>query len=872
MPFLKATFCLNILLFASITQAQNLLDRQLAIPPGSYTLEEALEIIKENGISVAYSVDKLPETNWINLLERSPLQSYLNDLANKTHIKFRVLGDLLVISYDPFQSTNHRVSIRGFLRDAETGEVLIGATVNKTGTDKGTVTNRYGYYSITLRPGVHIIKASFLGYHSLQDTIVVERNNKMVNFRLHPKTEQLDEVMISAIEPDENITSLIPSKNTINLNTRGQIPYFLGEVDVLQGATFLPGISTLGEDANGLNIRGGSVDQNLILLDEATIYNPNHVFGLISIFNPEAVNSIEIMKGFIPPSYGGRSSSVITVHQKEGNDQHYSFTGGIGLLSARMIAEGPIVREKSSFIASARQSLINLTLDDNNTTSRFNDLNLKVNWKANNKNTFYLSAYYGNDKNENAFNRVSRWGNRNISARWNRLYGPRIFGHFSAIVSEYNYRISQPQEAASYIGQSRIIDYTLKSDWGWTISPDHEIEFGGSVIFHHLKPGDRIPFEEGFSSSNPLFLDNERGLESAIYMSHQAKFGKKFSALYGARLSALHNIGPRKVYTYDKQKPKTDATITDSINYQRGELINATYGLEPRISLVFQLSDQRSIKTSYSRTFQYLHLISNTISPTPTDIWKLSDTHIPPTMSDHFSTGYYQNFNNNKWEAYIEAYYKWQNNLLEYKNGADLLYNENPETELLTGTGRSYGIEFFLKKNRGLFTGWLSYTLSKSEVKVDGNFTEERINDGQYFPANHDKLHDVSLVGIYEILPRLSGSFSFKYNSGAPFTLPIGKYEFEDIIVPDFRHRNQSRLPDYHRLDLSLKWRGKTVRKNGEPRRVKDYWTLAIYNVYGRNNVYSYFFEVNPETNTTEIIPNTIFENIIPAITYHFKF
>lgn len=860
------------LAFSPKVSAQQLLEREITIPPGTYKPQQFFDVLKNEGVSIAYSADKLPDVRWTNSIRKSTVRTYLENLKSSTGIGFKLVGDMIVISHQPLKATDRKASLRGYLRDAETGEALIGATVSESGTDNGTVSNRYGYYSLTLAEGSHIIKASILGYTSIEDTLVIQRKNKIINFNLHPKTEQLSEIVVSAVEPDENITSLIPSRNTINLNTKGQIPYFLGEVDVLQGATLLPGISTLGEDANGLNIRGGAVDQNLILLDEATVYNPNHVFGLISIFNPEAVNSIEIMKGFIPPSYGGRTSSVITVHQKEGNDQDYRFTGGIGLLSARFIAEGPLIRSKSSFIASARQSLINLSLSDNNARASFQDLNLKVNLKANRENTFYLSAYFGNDKNENNFERVSRWGNQNIAARWNHLFGSKIFSNFSAIVSEYRYRISQPQEAASFIGESKIIDYTFKSDWGFVLSPNHELTFGSSTILHRLKPGDRIPFEENTSSSNPLFLDSEHGLESAVYLSHQTGLRSNITALYGIRLSSLHSFGEKKVYRYANGRPKTDNTIIDTITYKSGDLADSYYGLEPRASVVFQLSDNKSIKTSYSRTFQYLHLISNTISPSPTDIWKLSDSYIPPTSSNHYSLGYYQNFDNNKWESYIEMYYKSLDNQVAYKNGADLLYNENLETELLSGEGRSYGAEFFLKKNEGDFTGWLSYTLSRSEVSVQGEFVEETINDGHFFPANHDKLHDFSIVGIYDLLPRLSGSFSFKYSSGVPFTLPVGKYEFEGIPIPHFMDRNQSRLPDYHRLDLSLKWQGRKFKKNGQPRILDDYWTLAIYNVYGRDNVYSYFFEENPITNTAEIIPNTIFDSIIPAINYHFKF
>lgn len=873
MPFKGVHKIILICLVLTFTkgQAQELFEQSISISEGEYPIEELLKVAVSQGIPIAYSSDLLPNITCSFSGEPLLVNAFLAKLKTCSGIAFRQVGKQILISYSS-TSIPQKKSLKGIIRDRNTGEVLIGATVQLLNSSTGVITNKYGYYSLTLDPGHHALNVSYIGYQDLIDTVILGITNKAVNFQLSPRTQELQAVTISALEPDFNINSLIPSVNTLDLNTKGQIPYFLGEVDVFQGAALLPGISTLGEDANGLNVRGGNVDQNLILLDEATVYNSNHLFGLISIFNPETVNHVEIMKGFIPPSYGGRASSVITVHQKEGNDQSFRFTGGIGLVSARFIAEGPLKREESSFILSGRQSLLNLSLDDNNTRSNFQDLNWKVNWKANNINTFYLSGYFGNDRNKNEFDRIRNWGNRNVSARWNHLFGPRIFGNFSAIISEYNYKISQPQEAASFVGESRIVDYSLKSDFGFVISPNQEVNFGGSTILHRLRPGDRRPFEENSSSSNTLSLDSEHGIESSIYLSHQAQFTRKLSALYGVRISSLHDLGPGEVYQYQNGVPKTDETIVDTTLYKVGEGIQAYYGIEPRISTVLKLSQNNSIKAAYSRTFQYLHLISNTVTPAPTDIWKLSDTYIKPTRSDHFSLGYYHNFKQNEYETFVEGYYKILTNTVEYKDGADLLFNENPETELLEGQGRSYGVELFLKKNEGKLTGWVSYALSRSEVQVQGQFQEQTINNGNFFPANHDKKHNLSVVGIYELTPRLSGSLSFNFNSGRPFTLPNSKYEFEGITIPNFGQRNQSRLPAYHRLDLSLKLTGKSTKKNGDPRFFTDYWTLVLYNVYARANVYSYFYETVDDQGTTRIQPNSIFDTIIPAITYHFQF
>lgn len=834
----------------------------IQIDTGTHSLLDALGIAKSQGIPLAYSSDLLPDISTSFDKTAYTEEEFLSVLIGLTGISIKRTENLIVVSYvkpKPILNT-----LRGIIRDESNGEVLIGASISKLKSSQGVVTNNYGYYSLSLSPERHVISINYLGYNPIIDTIDFATSQHK-DFFLLPIVEQLQEVIVSAYEPDLNITSLVPGTNTLDLNSKGQIPYFLGEVDVLQGATLLPGINTLGEDANGLSIRGGNVDQNMILLDEATVYNPNHLYGLISIFNPEAVNKIEVMKGFIPPSYGGRASSIITVHQKEGDYDSYHLTGGIGIVSAKLIAEGPIKREKSSFILSGRQSLFNISQDDNS-RNNFQDLNMKVNWKYNPKNTFYYSGYFGNDRSRNSFETIRNWGNQNYSLRWNHLFGPRIFTNFSAILSQYTYRITQPQETASFIGESKIIDYTLKSDWTFVINENHELNFGGSSVLHRLRPGDRIPYDEN-SSSDSLLLDPEYGLESALYLSHEAQISSKMKVLYGLRTSALRNYGPGTVYSYATNQPMSDESIIDTTHYDKFKTITFYPRIEPRASMVYSWTPQLSTKLSFSRSYQYLHLISNTITPSPTDIWKLSDSFIKPTQSDHYSLGFFFNLKDNKYEAYIDGYYKSMHNLVDYKNGADLLFNENPETELINALGRNYGVELFLKKNEGKLTGWMSYTLARSEVKIDDRFN--KVNDGNYFPSNFDRKHDFSLVAIYEILPRLSGSMSFNYNSGRPFTLPLGKYRYEGNLIPHFGNRNQNRLPDYHRLDLSLKWQSNPYKKDGSKRIINDYWTFVVYNAYSRDNVYSYFYQEND--GETTVVPYSIFDSILPAITYHFK-
>ncbi|MFY0605383.1 MAG: TonB-dependent receptor [Cyclobacteriaceae bacterium] len=844
------------------------LQKSISISPGEYQLSDLFIELRRQGIPLAFSENLIPKTNCVVDRSYSSLDEFLKLLQSQERFEFSEKDGLIVLR---FNANNQINTIRGFVRDKSTGEALIGAVVYKPGTIQGVVTNNYGYFSFSLTAEQHPVHVSFVGFKTYQKTYDLSNGGVIEIIELEESISKLDEITISSVEPDFNVTSLIPGINTLDLNTEGVIPYFLGEVDILQGATYLPGINTLGEDANGIHVRGGASDQNLILLDEATIYNPNHLSGLISIFNPHAINHVEIMKGFIPAWHGGRASSVISVTQKDGDDKQFHMSGSIGLVSAKLIAEGPLKKNKSSFIFSGRQSIFDIS-PNNASSSRFQDINTKVNWKPNKKNTIHLAGYWGNDRNVNVLDTKTQWGNRNLSLRWNHLFGKKVFSNVSAILSEYNYKITQPREAASFIGQSKILDYTLKSDFSYILNPQNEIRMGATSILHILRPGSRVPFDVETSSSNPIELDSEHGLESAFYMSHQLKVSRKLELQYGLRFSNLVTFGADTTLLYDENSPKSISSVVDTLIFEKGSVIQSDWRAEPRISLNYKITPSSSVKMSYTRSNQYLHLISNTITPSPTDIWKLSDQHIRPTSSDHYSLGYYQNFSKNTYEAYIDFYYKDISNLISYKDGAQLLFNKNPETELLSASGRNYGLEVYLKKNEGKITGWLSYTLSRSEQRADGQFEEEQINNGRYFPTNNDRQHDFTFTGIYQLNRRMSTSMVFNYQSGRPYSLPLGKYTFEGNAVPYFGMRNQQRLPDYHRLDWSLKFEGRPNKRNGDPKLIQDYWTFVLYNVYGRDNVYSYLFQQNEATGFTEIIPNSIFNSIIPAVTYNFKF
>ncbi len=767
--------------------------------------------------------------------------------------------------------------ISGYVRDRKSGEALIGATVSLNDGRHGVVTNNYGYYSLSIDRNDKFLKIGFIGYQDLVDSIT-EFTNVVKNYVLDIKTRELDEIVVESQNIFQNVTSTIPGEKYLDFNQKSQIPYFLGEVDILQKSLLLPGVRTLGEDASGLNVRGGSIDQNLLLLDEAVIYNPNHFYGLVSVFNPEAVNRMKIMKGFIPPKYGGRASSVITVHQKEGNKYRYDVSGGIGIVSGRLMVEGPISKGKSSFLISGRQSIYDLSLDGfdyrifRESKTSFQDINLKLNWIINNNNSFFFSGYFGDDRNRAGFDAIRKWGNRTLSARWNHSFGKRFFANYTGVFSDYVYRITDPVEAGSFIGKSSIIDYSLKLNHQYYQNIHSKFEFGGEFTFHRLKPGERLPIDENDSSTNALILEKEHGIEYALYVGHEFDVNHILKLNYGIRYSGLMTYGPQDVFIYDGGRERSSNSIIDTIHVDHRKTVDSFKGIEPRISLNLKLDQKKSVKISYNRSNQYLHLISNTASPEPTDVWQLSDRYIPPVKSNHVSVGFYQNYGNDDWETSFEIYYKDLTDIVEYKDGADLLFNPNSETELLSGIGRAYGFEYYLEKKSGKYRGWISYTLSRSERKVKGKFPGETINNGNYFPDDYDKTHDLSVVGIYNHNNRLSFSMIFNYSSGRPITFPSGKYRISGIVVPHFEGRNQDRISDYHRMDLAAKWRPK-AKKERKLQLTDSYWTFTIYNLYARRNAYSYFFrqsETNPEL--TEVIRYSIFGMVIPAITYNFKF
>jgi hypothetical protein len=792
-------------------------------------------------------------------------------------MRFFILNILLIgISLSAF-SQNQVNTLSGYVRDSKTGEELIGVNIVIPALREGTSSNLYGFYSLSLKPGNYEASIQYIGYQTR--TIKVALNEDLtLNIELDESSTTLDEVTVLARRLDENVRSVEMSVAQLDMKDVRKMPALLGEVDIIRSLTLLPGISTIGEASNGFNVRGGNTDQNLILLDEAPVYNSSHLFGFFSIFNADAVKDVKLYKGGIPARYGGRLSSVVDVRQRNGNNKKFSSTGGIGLLSSRLLVEGPIQKDKSAFMIAARRSYADLFLSLSNdptinqNTLYFYDLNAKLNYILGDKDRLYLSGYFGRDVFELNDLFGFDWGNATASLRWNHLFSDKLFSNFTLVFSDYTYSLGTPEDDEfNFRLKSTIQDYHFKNQYNYYVSSKNEIEFGVEGIYYRLKPGQ-------ITGSIQLQLQQEYALEPSVYFSQELELGTRWTVQYGLRYSSFYNLGAQKVRNYANPDLPQLNELIDSEEYSSGQIIeayNGLEGLEPRFSVNYRISDEQSIKASYNRTRQYIHLISNTSTPTPVDLYRPSGRHIQPATANQVAAGYFQNFAENRFEVSIEGYYKDFKNIVDYRNGANLIFNEAIETEILPGIGRSYGLEFYLRKRKGRLSGWLSYTLSKTELKVENDDPLLAINAGEWYPANYDKRHDISLVLNYQLTKKWDLGMNFTYQSGRPITPPEGRFNFEDYSVPVYRSRNSLRIPDYHRLDLSANY---TPEKDPN-KKFYSSWSLGFYNVYARRNAYSIFFQQAEQAEgattasfDTEAVQLAIFGTIIPSVTWNFNF
>ena len=783
----------------------------------------------------------------------------------------------LILLFFPIAFFAQKFTISGKITNALNGETLFGAEILTDDYKNGATTNEYGYYSLTLPKGKYKLLINYLGFKPQTKEINLIKNTTL-NFSLSEDTNTLEEVVISTKEAKirSKLKKAQMSVTQLSVKTIKQAPVVFGEVDILKTITLLPGVTTNGEGASGFNVRGGASDQNLVLLDEATIYNTSHLFGFFSVFNADAIKDINLYKGGIPAKYGGRIASVLDVRQKDGNNKTFHFNGGIGLISSRLLLEGPLKKEKASFLIAGRASYANIFLKAADKENRvgFFDLNTKLSYEFDEDNRLFLSGYFGQDsfKLANFFN--SSYGNNTFNLRWNHLFNPKLFSNLSLIYSNYNYNLTF--NTLDFEWLSGITDTNIKYDLNYSFSEKIKLNFGAQFTNYFFNPGEILKTSE-LSSVNERILSKKYAYKPAVYAELEQKINDKLNIRYGLRFNTFFRVGKQTYKLYLNDQPvvyNADLDIYERAepigeeNYKKNEVISTFNGLEPRFSLAYQLNENTSLKASYQYINQYLHLVSNTNSATPLDVWTPSGKYIKPQKSNQYAVGFFKNLKQNNYTLEIESYYKDVKNRIDYIDGADLIANDHLETEILPGISRAYGLEFLLRKNKGKFTGWLSYTLSKSEQKVAGRTPQETgINNGNWYNTPYDRTHDLSLTGSYKLNKKWQFGMNFIFQTGRPANYPSGQYQFEDYVVPVFVSRNAERLPAYHRLDVSATLNS---RKN-KNRKWQSQWVFGVYNLYGRKNAASITFEHNEDTGENQAIRTSIF-GFMPAVTYNFKF
>ena len=756
--------------------------------------------------------------------------------------------------------TPKSATVSGFVRDARNGETLTGAVIYAEEIPAiGITTNSYGYFSLSLPLGKYSLIVRFMGYKT-QKVLLDLKENVKLNLEMQEESIALKEITIMGEKNNNNVVqSELISK--INVREIQNIPVILGEKDILKTIQLLPGVTPAGEGNAGFFVRGGAVDQNLILLDEAPVYNPSHLLGFFSTFNSDAIKDITLYKGGFPAEYGGRLSSVVDIKMNEGNIKKYHISGGIGIIASRLAIEGPIVKNKGSFMIAARRTYADVFLKllprhgVDSTASRstlyFYDLNAKANYQISEKDRIYFSCYLGRDNFNLGGSLGLNWGNITATTRWNHIINDKLFSNTSLIFNQYSYKFNVAVGNLTMRVISEIKDWNLKEDLHYYLNSNNTIKFGFNAIYHTFVPS-KVDSTAFFRVRS---MDNRYALENAVYISDEQTISKHLKATYGLRYSLFSSIGPGTVYTYNQV-----SDIVDSSSYPKGKIFNTYGGLEPRLLLNYIVNDSVSIKASYARTRQYIHLLSNTTSTTPFDLWVPSNINIRPEIADQYTLGYFRNFSNNMFETSVEVYYKTMQNQIDYRNGANLILNNKVEAQLVFGKGWGYGAEFLIRKKYGKLTGWISYTLSKTKRQFPD------INNGTVFLAKQDRPNNLAIVAMYELNTKLTFSATWIFISGNVVTFPSGRYVVDGNVVPYYTERNGYRMPDYHRLDIGLTWQRK------KSARFESNWNFSVYNVYGRSNAYAINFQPDPNDVTKMQAVQLSLFRFVPAITYNFKF
>lgn len=759
-----------------------------------------------------------------------------------------------------------KFTISGYVTD-NLGEELIGANVIIPELIKGTITNTYGFYSLTLPAGTYNLEISFIGYQPVEMELELNADKKM-NFSLEEATELIESVEITAEGRDVNVRSIEMSTNKLQMHTIQKLPQLLGETDVIKTIQLLPGVLQANEASGGFHVRGGSVDQNLILLDNAPVYNASHVMGFLSVFNADAIKDMKLYKGGIPPEYGGRMSSILDIHMKEGNKNEFHGVAGIGTISSRLTLEGPIAPGKASFLVSGRRTYLDLFLPFFKDTLAqesdlfFYDLNTKLNYNINDNNRVFLSGYFGRDVVKFTDMIAQDYGNFTLTARWNHVFNQRLFMNITSIYSNYVYNFEFTEDVLEANWDTYIRDINQHLDFTYYFSPENTIKFGVQAILHNFNPGHiygQVDELTGFDYKIP----NTYSLEYGLYVSNEQEVTSRITLLYGLRYSLFQNVGPGQSLVFDKSDPQ-NYVATDTIYYSKGKIYNTfPDGLEPRLAIRYSLNSNSSLKASYNRMYQYIHLASNSTSSLPLDFWFPSSPNIKPQRADQIALGYFRNFKDNMYEASVEVFYKWNKNAIDFRDHAVLLLNDAYEGELRIGTGKAYGIEFQLKKLTGKLTGWISYTYSKAFRKIP------EINDGKTYQASYDKPHDLAIVASYDMNERWNFSGNWIFTSAPPRTMPTGRFEYGSSIAPVYSDRNTIRVFPYHRLDISA-----TLRLNKYKKRFNHYLNFSIYNAYmNKNPVMLQFKQAEGNSDPKETKASIIYLfRFVPSITYNVNF
>jgi hypothetical protein len=771
--------------------------------------------------------------------------------------KFILMAALLGVGTLSMAQTKHTVS--GTVKSKRNGESIIGASVRALGQPDGALSNGYGFFSLTLPAGQVQLEVTAVGKQADTVTLLLDKDLQTVIY-LKDEPQNMQEVVIrsTATRGGRSIAGTQMGVEKLSLKEIKNIPVLLGERDVLKTIQLLPGIKSAGEGNSGFFVRGGSTDQNLILLDEATVYNASHLLGFFSTFNSDAIKDVTVYKGGMPAQYGGRLSSVLDIKMNDGNNQGYDVSGGVGLIAARLNVEGPIQKGKSSFLLSGRRTYADVFLKASpDTTIRksqlyFYDLNAKMNYELGKKDKLYLSGYFGQDKLGFGDQFGINWGNGTGTLRWNHVFNSKLFSNTSLIFSNYNYTISLQSGSNDFSIFSQIQDWNLKQDYQWNLNSKNNLQFGWSSTHHTVRPGEISASES--SSLGSQQLQKRYGWENGQYVSNTYKPNKRLSVTYGLRLTAFSVLGKGDFYNVNGA-----GDVTDTLRYDGG-IVKTYINPEPRLAIGYQFANNSSVKASYVRNVQNMHLISNSTSSTPTDKWLISTNIIQPEISDQISLGYYKNLAGGQYEFTAEAYYKSLQNQIDYRDGADVFNNDAIETQLLFGKGRAYGIETMIRKKTGRLTGWLGYTLSKTERLIEG------INNNRWYNARQDRTHDIALVGMYQLNKKWVLSANWVYYTGDAVTFPSGKYQLNGQTVYYYTERNGYRMTAYHRLDL-----GATMQLKTKGKRTAEL-AFSLYNAYGRENAHTITFR-DSETNPgkTEAVQTSLFR-WIPSITYNFKF